>query len=263
MRGLWALVRKELRSLFQSPIAYVVLTAFISLNGVYFFQNLLQYNRELFIYGARTMGGAFESGTIPLRVNILDMVFLPMASDMSLILLALLPLLTMRVFAEERAQGTDELLLTTPLRPWKIAAAKHAATYFFVVLMLASSALYPAVAISKENLGLGHLVSLYVGQLGYGLSLAAIGLACSSLTQSQIVAAVLAYAIPFVIYDFAWVEPLITEPIAQVLSEIELRSHFDRFARGFIELRHAVYFGGTVLIGYVVSLTSLELGRAR
>ncbi len=263
MRGLWALVRKELRSLFQSPIAYVVLTAFISLNGVYFFQNLLQYNRELFIYGARTMGGAFESGTIPLRVNILDMVFLPMASDMSLILLALLPLLTMRVFAEERAQGTDELLLTTPLRPWKIAAAKHASTYFFVVLMLASSALYPAVAISKENLGLGHLVSLYVGQLGYGLSLAAIGFACSSLTQSQIVAAVLAYAIPFVIYDFAWIEPLITEPIAQVLSEIELRSHFDRFARGFIELRHAVYFGGTVLVGYVVSLTSLELGRAR
>ncbi len=263
MRGLWALFRKELRSLFQSPIAYVVLTAFISLNGVYFFQNLLQYNRELFVYGARTMGGAFETGTIPLRVNILDMVFLPMASDMSLILLALLPLLTMRVFAEERAQGTDELLLTTPLRPWKIAAAKHAATYFFIVLMLASSALYPAVAISKENLGLGHLVSLYVGQLGYGLSLAAIGLACSSLTQSQIVAAVLAYAIPFVIYDFAWIEPLITEPIAQVLSEIELRSRFDRFARGFIELRHGVYFGGTILLGYVVSLTSLELGRAR
>ncbi len=115
----------------------------------------------------------------------------------------------------------------------------------------------------KENLGLAHLVSLYVGQLGYGLSLAAIGLACSSLTQSQIVAAVLAYAIPFVIYDFAWIEPLITEPIALVLSEIELRSHFDRFARGFIELRHAVYFGGTVLVGYVVSLTSLELGRAR
>ncbi len=263
MRGLWALVRKELRTLFQSPIAYVVLTAFISLNGVYFFQNLLQYNRELFVYAARTMGGALETGTIPLHVNVLDLVFLPMASDMSLILLALVPLLTMRVFAEERAQGTDELLLTTPLHPWQIAVAKHLACYAFVVLMLATSAFYPAVAISKENLGLGHLAALYLGQLGYGLSLAAIGLACSSLTQSQIVAAVLAYAIPFVFYDFAWIEPLVSEPIARVLAELELASRFDRFARGFVELRHAVYFGGAVALGYVVSLASLELGRAR
>jgi ABC-2 type transport system permease protein len=262
-RRLWALFRKELRSLFSSPIAYVVLTAFLSLNGVYFFQNLVHYNQLLFVYGARTMGGTIEAGTIPRQVNVLEHVFLPMANDMSLILLVLVPLVTMRVFAEERAQGTDELLLTTPLRTWEVTIAKHLACYTFVFLMLATSALYPAVAISKENLGVGHLVALYAGQLGYGLALAAIGLACSSLTRSQIVAAVLAYAIPFVIYDFAWIQPVITESIARVLEEIALRSHFERFARGFLELRHGVYFLGVLALGYTVSLASLELGRAR
>jgi ABC-2 type transport system permease protein len=262
-RRLWALFRKELRTLFHSPTAYIVLTAFLILNGVYFFQNLIDYNRELFVYGVQSMGGSIETGTIPLRVNVLREVFLPMAGDMSLILLALVPLLTMRVFAEERAQGTDELLLTTPLRPWEAAAAKHLASYLFILLMLACSALYPAVAISKENLGIGHLVALYLGQLGYGLALASIGLACSSLTRSQIVAAVLAYAIPFVIYDFRWIEPLVTESIAEVLRQISLQGHFERFARGIIELRHGVYFLGTMILGYTVSLASLELGRAR
>jgi ABC-2 type transport system permease protein len=262
-RRLSALVRKELRTLFQSPIAYVVLTAFLSLNGVYFFQNLLHYNRLLFVYGVRRFGGELEAGTIPSSVSVLEEVFIPLANDMSLILLVLVPLLTMRVFAEERAQGTDELLLTTPIRTAEVAIAKHVACYLFVVLMLASSALYPAVAISKENLGVGYLVSLYLGQLGYGLSLAAIGLACSSLTRSQIVAAVLAYAIPFVLYDFQWIEPLVTERIAAALRYVELRSHFEEFARGIVELRHAVYFAGIVGLGYAVSHASLELGRAR
>lgn len=262
-RRLWALVRKELRTLFQSPIAYVVLTAFICLNGVYFFQNLLYYNRQLFVYGVRNLGGSIESGTIPLSVSVLQDVFIPLAGDMSLILLALIPLITMRVFAEERAQGTDELLLTTPLRPGEVAVAKHLACYVFVFIMIASSAIYPAVAISKENLGVGHLLALYLGQLGYGISLAAIGLACSSLTRSQIVAAVLAYAIPFVIYDFGWIEPVVSEPIARALAQVELRSHFEGFAHGIVELRHGLYFVGMILLGYTVSHASLELTRAR
>ncbi|MEE8557858.1 MAG: ABC transporter permease [Myxococcota bacterium] len=262
-RRLRALIRKELRALFQSPIAYVVLTAFLVLNGVYFFQNLIEYNRELFVYGVQRFGGSIETGTIPLSVNVLEHVFLPMASDMSLILLALVPLLTMRVFAEERAQGTDELLLTTPLRPWEIAAAKHLASYGFVLLMLAASAIYPAVAISKENLGVGQLVALYLGQLGYGLALAAIGLACSALSRSQIVAAVLAYAIPFVFYDFGWIEPVISESVAALLGEAELRAHFERFSRGVVEFRHGIYFLGIMLLGYTVSVASLDLGRAR
>ncbi len=261
---LWALLRKELRSLFASPIAYVVLTAFVSLSAIFFFQHVVTYNRLLFVFqGGAISGSGFDSGTLPRQLNILEEVFVPSSGDLSLLLLALIPLVTMRVFAEERAQGTDELLLTTPLRPWEVAFAKHAAAYIFVLLMLAVSAIFPAVAVEKGRLGLEHLVALYVGQLGYGVALAAIGLACSSLTHSQIVAAVLAYAIPFVLLDFGWLEPVVSENVGSFLRALALQNRFESFARGVLELRHAVYFAGFVAVGFTVSLMSLELGRAR
>ncbi len=261
---LWALFRKELRTLFASPIAYIVLTAFVTLSGVYFFQHLLSYNRLLFVFQSEAISGSsFDAGTIPLQVNSLNDLFITTSNDLSLFLLAVLPLVKMRVFAEERARGTDELLLTTSIRPWELALAKHVNTYLFVLLMLAVSAIYPAAVVVKSRLGMEHLLALYVGQLGYGMAVAAIGLACSSLTQSQIVAAVLAYAIPFLIIDFTWLHPLLSEGFATVLDELALQSHFDSFARGVIELRRGLYFGGIIALGFTISVGSMEFARAR
>jgi ABC-2 type transport system permease protein len=263
-RRVFALFRKELRSLFASPIAYVVLTAFVSLSAIFFFQHAVTYNRLLFVFqGADIGAGSFDPGTPPRQLNVLEEVFVPTSGDLSLLLLALVPLVTMRVFAEEKLAGTDELLLTTPLRPWEVAFAKHAACWLFVALMLGVSALFPAVAVEKGKLGLEHLLALYTGMLGYGVALAGIGLACSSLTQSQIVAAVLAYAIPFVLLDFGWIEPVASEGLAALLATLALQERFESFARGLIELRHLLYFGALALAGWVVSLASLELGRAR
>lgn len=261
---LGALFRKELRTLFASPVAYIVLTAYVALTGVYFFQHLLNYNRLLFVFQSEGIGTkSFDSGTIPAQVNSLNELFIPAANDFSLFLLAVLPLVTMRVFAEERAQGTDELLLTTPLRSWEVVCAKHGTTYLFVMLMLGASAIFPAIVVTRSALGLEHLAALYIGQLSYGVALAAIGLACSSLTASQIIAAILAYAIPFVLLDFAWLEPTLSEGAATILREVAIQGHLDSFTRGVVELRHQVYFSGLVLLGLVVSMASLELMRAR
>ena len=146
---LGALFRKELRTLFASPVAYIVLTAYVALTGVYFFQHLLNYNRLLFVFQSEGIGTkSFDSGTIPAQVNSLNELFIPAANDFSLFLLAVLPLVTMRVFAEERAQGTDELLLTTPLRSWEVVCAKHGTTYLFVMLMLGASAIFPCSTLS-------------------------------------------------------------------------------------------------------------------
>lgn len=261
---LGALLGKELHSLFASPIAYVVLTAFVSLSAIFFFQHVVTYNRLLFVFQGQAIGmGGFDAGTPPRQLNILEEVFIPSSGDLSLLLLALIPLITMRVFAEEKATGTDELLLTLPIRPWELAVAKHASTYLFVCLLLATSAVFPAVAIEKGRLGLEHLFALYMGQLGYGVALAAIGLACSSLTRSQIVAAVLAYAIPFVLLDFGWLEPMLSDGVASFLRQLSLQARFESFARGVLELRHVIYFAGLTGIGFAVSLASIQLGRAR
>jgi ABC-2 type transport system permease protein len=263
-RRLSALLRKELRTMFASPMAYIVLTAFVSLSGVYFFQHLISYNQLLFAFQSEGIGATtFDQGTVPLQINTLNELFLPFAGDLHLFLLAVIPLITMRVFAEERATGTYELLLTTPIRTWEVAVAKHAATYLFVMLLLAVSAIYPAVVATKSQLGMLHLGALYVGQLGYGIAIAAIGLACSSLTRSQVVAAIVAYAVPFILLDFAWLEPMLSESVALVLREATIQSHLDHFARGVLELRHGVYFASLTAVGLVVSIASLELVRAR
>lgn len=263
-RRLLALCRKELHALFASPIAYAVLTAYVALTSVYFFQHLLSYNRLLFVFQGEGIGTqSFDRGTVPLQVNSLEELFIPAANDFSLFLLAVLPLVTMRVFAEERANGTDELLLTTPLRAWEIALAKHGATYFFVTLMLAVSALYPAIVVVRGRLGIEHLLALYAGQVSFGVAIAAIGLACSSLTRSQIVAAVVAYAIPFVLLDFAWLEPMLSEQAALVLREVAIQGHLDAFTRGVIEARHQIYFAGLTALGLTVSIAAIDLARAR
>ena len=264
MRRLRAVFRKELRTLFASPVAYVVLCAYTCLTGVFFFQHLIHYNRLLFVFHGEAIGAAsFERGTVPAQINSLNELFIPAANDFSLFLLAVLPLVTMRVFAEERAQGTDELLLSTPLRTWELALAKHGATYFFLTLLLAVSALYPAIVVTRSHLGLEHLLALYTGQLAFGTAIAAIGLACSSFTRSQLVAAIVAYAIPFVLLDFGWLEPALSEPVARVLREVAIQGHLSSFTRGVIELRHLVYFAGLAVLGITASIASLDLGRAR
>jgi ABC-2 type transport system permease protein len=263
-RRIAALLRKELRSLFASPIAYVVLTAFVSLSAIFFFQHAVTYNRLLFVFQGADIGTtSFDPGTPPRQLNVLEEVFVPTSGDLSLLLLILIPLVTMRVFAEERQQGTDELLLTTPLRPWELALAKHAACSLYVLGMVAVSALLPAVAVQKGGLGLEHLAALYIGMCSYGISLAAIGLACSSLTRSQLVAAVLAFSVPFILLDFGWIEPITSEGIGSVLRALSLQDRFESFARGLVELRHLVYFGALAAAGFVTSLASVELGRVR
>jgi ABC-2 type transport system permease protein len=263
-RRVWALARKEMRQLFASPIAYVVLTVFVALTGIYFFQHLVSYNQLLFVYQSEGMtGGGFDQGTVPSQINVLNEVFVPSAEDFGLFLLVVLPLLTMRVFSEERANGTDELLLTSELRPWEIALAKHGVTYLFVMLLLAGSAIYPAVVVLRGGLGFEHLVALYSGQLFYGCAVASLGLACSSFTSSQIVAAVLGYAIPFILLDFAWLSNAVSEQVAAILREAALLTHYGSFARGVIELRNVVYFAGITALGWLASVASLELLRAR
>ena len=117
--------------------------------------------------------------------------------------------------------------------------------------------------VARSGLGFEHLFALYVGQLCYGCAIASIGLACSSFTASQIVAAVLGYAIPFVLLDFAWLTNTVSEEVANRLKEIALLSHYGAFPRGVIELSEVAYYFGIAFLGWLASVTSLELGRAR
>ena len=196
MTPLVALVRKELAVLFGSPMAWLTLASIGLVTALLFFDNLRIYNQILFLYATTTMGG-FESDTVPAYVNLRDQVFLPVMETLALTLVGLVP------------------LATTLLTPAQIVAGKLVATYAFVALALALSFVYPATSIVRSGLGLGHLLAVYVGLFALGIALASVGLACSAFATSQLVAAISAYAVAFVLYDFRWMAQFLPERAAE------------------------------------------------
>jgi ABC-2 type transport system permease protein len=257
-----ALVRKELTVLFGSPMAYVTLTMVGLITALVYFDHLRIYNQILFLYSTTTMGG-FESDTIPPYVNLRDQVFLPVMEQLAIMLIGLVPLATMRVFAEERAHGTDELLLSTQLSPNQIVLGKFSSTLLFVGLMLAVSFVYPATSLLRAQLGLQHLISVYLGLFGLGIALASIGLVCSAFAKSQLVAAISAYATAFVFYDFTWTSDFVSERVVAFLDGLSLHARFGSFAEGLVSLADVAYFAGVALVALALLRLSLDVTRVR
>ena len=241
MTAFFALVRKECAVLFASPIAYGVLTTVAVLTSILFFEHLRLYNQQLFLYASSNMGG-FDSDSIPDYINLRDTVFLPVMEQLGLTLLMPIPLITMRVFARERAHGTDELLLTSGLSRTQIVGAKFLVTYGFVVLMMITSFIYPASAIVQAGLGFGPLVSVFIGLVLLGTGFASVGLVCSALTGSQVLAASTTVGAAYVLYDLGWAQGLVGAQAAAVFDALAMRDHFVHFADGFVGLPDLVYF---------------------
>jgi ABC-2 type transport system permease protein len=238
-----ALLRKELAVLFGAPLAYVALTLVVLVTALIFFDHLRLYNQTLFLYSSATMGG-FDLDAVPDYVNLRDTVFFPVMETLGITLIGLVPLVTMRVFAEERARGTDELLLTTALTPGRIVLAKFAATYLFVVLMMAASFVYPAMAVVQGGLGVSTLAAVFLGLTLHAVALASIGLACSAWTASQLVAAVAGWAVGFVIWDFEWVKSFrfVGETGSRLLDALSLHLRYGSFSEGLVNVGNLAYF---------------------
>jgi ABC-2 type transport system permease protein len=256
-----ALVRKELAVLFGAPLAWLTMAGVALVTALLFFDHLRIYNQILFLYSSSTMGG-FGTDTIPIYVNLRDQVFLPVMETLALTLIGLVPLVTMRVFAEERARGTDELLATTRLTPGEIVVGKFAATYGFVALLMALSFVYPAASIVRAGLGLPHLLAVYAGLFALGIALASIGLVCSSFTASQLLAAISAYAVAFVLYDFRWTTQFLPEDVAAAIDPLSLHLRFGAFAEGLVRAQDVAYFAGYVLVALALARLAWDQQRA-
>ena len=260
MTPLRALIRKEFASLFGSPTAYLTLTMVALVTALIFFDHLRIYNQILFVFATTTMGG-FETGAIPDYINLWDTVFFPVMDTLGLTLIGAVPLVTMRVFSEERLRGTDELLISTHLTPSKIVLGKFIVTFLFVVLMMVVSFIYPATAIEEGGLGIQHLAAVFVGLTLHGVAIAAIGLTCSAFTSSQLIAAVSGWALAFVLWDFSWANAFVSEGTAQFLETLALHPRYGSFAEGFVSLANVLYFAGIALIGMAVARFSFDLRR--
>jgi ABC-2 type transport system permease protein len=223
-----ALFRKELRSYFVSPLLYVAAAVFFCLCGFFFYTQLIYFVQ--YGFGINIIGGfwvAFLAGA-PYSV--------------ATVLLVVMPLLTMRSFAEEKKLGTIEILLTYPLRDGTIIAAKYAACASVLLILLAGTLVYPVLLLRLQPLPWLPLVSGYLGLLLLGLSFIACGLFISSLTESQVVAALGTLGVLLLAWVVTWNEAAASPLVLRVLARLAMFDRFERFAQGVIDAGDLGYF---------------------
>ncbi len=244
MRHVGAIAGRELRSIFSTPVAYVMFSVYLVFSGFAFFLSLTGF------LSAIQQIQAFQRFDLLDQFNLNTSVIEPSLGIFSFVFLMLIPLLTMRVFAEERASGTIELLLTSPLTVWEIVLGKYLAILGVLVMLVGLSALYPALLFYFGSPG-PELLPTLAGLMGlflYGAAFAAIGCLISSLTRSQISAALVTFVaglILFLIDYFA--EVSLQGTSQQVVRYLGLRVHFDELVSGVVKTDDLVYFGVVVV----------------
>ncbi len=261
MRGVGMLVRKELAELFASPIAYLALTAMALAMSLFFLDNLKAFNTQIMMLETRSPFDSITAGVIPPQMNLFEQVLLPTVTQTALVLLAIVPLITMGVFCEERTRRTDELLLTLPLGEGRIVAGKFLATFLFLVAVVALTELFPAVSAAYAGIDPGPILASCVGLLLLAFALAAIGLLCSALATNQLVAALAAYAVSSALFDLGWLTDFTGDTADRVLLFLSLADHLVGFPRGVIQLSDIVFFVALVLLGFLLARVSLILQR--
>jgi len=251
----WPVFKKELRLYFTSPIAYVVCFIFLVISG-YFFSSLFAFFNLISLQSAMNPALARD-------LNVTEGVIRPLFSNIGVILLFLMPILTMRLFAEEKRSGTIELLLTYPVRDGEVIVGKYVAALALYLLMLALTALYPGLVAVFVSLDPGPLISGYLGLFLLGATFLAIGVLASSLTENQIVAAFANFGALLVFWVVGWSADLAGPVWGKLLSHLSILEHFESFARGIIDTKDVIYYLNFTILCLFLTLRSLESKRWR
>ena len=241
--GVYYIFQRELRSYFQSFIAYALIAVFLLLAGYFFYSDLIMYVMWSFS-----------------KVNfrkIWEFYF----NDVRYLLMLTIPLLTMRLFAEEKKLGTIELLWTYPIRDWELLAGKFLASLFFLFLMLAFTTVYPIITHILYDIDIAPLSAGYLGLFLLGSSFIACGILISSLTENQIVAALGTYGVLLMFWFLTWNEAIANEKVVNILLNISLFDRLLTFTRGAIDLRDVIFFLN--FHGFFIFLTMLSLSTRK
>jgi len=245
VRNILTIAGRELRSIFVSPIAYVVMTGFLLLGGWFFFNLLARFNFLV------TMYSSFQGGAEAMeRLNVNEFVIAPLLHNLSVVLVILVPMITMRSFAEEKRAGTYELLLTSPIATWEIVIGKFLGAACFIAVMVGLTTIYGVILSIYGNPEVGLMVSGYLGLFLLALTFVTIGLFASSLTENQIIAAVTGLVMLLLLFVIAWPADNAGETVGGVLRYVSVTEHFAEMIKGVIDTKSLVYFA-TMIVGWM------------
>jgi ABC-2 type transport system permease protein len=254
MRNIWIICRKELQSYFVSPVAYLLLTMFAIIFGFFFWNSVGYFN--MVGLESQMRGQAF-----PMSVN--EYVIRPLLSNVSVIGLFFIPMITMRLFAEEKRIGTIELLATSPIRDMEIIIGKWLSAVILYGALLLFTAINFAFLFRYGNPDWKPLAIGYLGLMLQAGGLLAIGTFISTLTKNQIIAGAATFGVCLLLWVLEWVAGYETAAWAKVLAYMSVVTHFESFSKGILDTKDAVFYVSVIFLGLFLTSRAMESLRWR
>ncbi|HOO13768.1 MAG TPA: ABC transporter permease subunit [Candidatus Marinimicrobia bacterium] len=254
MSNLLAIYKRDLKGYFFSPIAYVVIGLFLLVNGIFFYvllSSFLEYSYAVMI----------QRQGYPINVNLL--MIRPFFQNMSVIVLFVIPMITMRSFSEEKKSGTMELLLTSPVTNWQLILGKFLASFTLYFVMVMVTFLFMVFLLIWGNPSLVPILISYLGILLMGLVLVALGNFISSLTENQIVAAVGTFGATMFLWVIGFAGDFAGKVFGEIFKYLSIVNHFDDFSKGVFDTNHLVYYLSLTFLMLFFTYQSIESSKWR
>jgi len=254
MRNILVIFKKELKSYFPSPIAYLLLAIFAVIFGFFFYSAT-----RLFVLQGMQM--QMMGRGMPMDVN--EYVIRPLLSNASVIGLFLIPMITMRLYAEEKRSGTIELLMTSPVRDLEIVLGKWLAALVLYLSILGISGINIAILYTFGHPDPKPILVGYLGLLLQGGCLLAIGIFISTMTKNQIIAGGATFAVCLMLWVLDWVSAYDQSAWAKVVSYLSVVTHFEPFSKGVIDSKDVIFYLSMIFFGLFLTTRSVESLRWR
>ena len=254
MRNIVLICRKELKSYFASPIAYLLMAFFGLIFGFGFWTATRDFYR--FSFQAQMMGQSQ-----PMNVN--DQIIRPLLQFSATIALFLIPMITMRLFAEEKRTGTIELLLTSPVKDMEIILGKWFGAVLLYMCVLGMSALNVAMLFAWGKPDLKPVLVSYLGLLLQGGVLLAVGEFISTTTKNQIIAGGVTFFVCLLLWLLSWFTAFDSGAGASVINYLSIVTHFENFSKGVLDTKDIVFYLSMIFFGLFITARAMESLRWR
>ncbi|HTB58610.1 MAG TPA: ABC transporter permease subunit [Polyangia bacterium] len=226
--------RREIRTYFNSPVAYIVVPVFVIITGYLFFT-------QLFLEKQADMRGFF---------NIMPLLFMFM-----------IPAITMRLLADEKSSGTLELLITMPVRDWEVVVGKFLAAMALLCTAIGLTLVFAITVKSLGPLDRGPAIGGYLGLVLMGGAYVAIGVMASALTRNSIISFIVAFAISFALYLLGRLTQFLPQALQKLVAYLSIDGHFENVGRGVIDTRDLIYYFSVMVVCLLIATLSLESRR--
>lgn len=254
MSNILIICRKELKSYFASPIAYLLMAFFALIFGFGFYTATRDFVR--FSFQSQMMGR-----NMPMNVN--EQVIRPLLGFASTVSLFLIPMITMRLFAEEKRSGTIELLLTSPIRDIEIIIGKWLGAMMLYICVLGMSVLNVMMLFAWGKPDFKPVLVAYLGLILQGGTLLAIGAFISTTTKNQIIAGGVTFFVCLLLWLLSWFTAFDNSGALQVINYLSIVTHFENFSKGVLDSKDVVFYLSMIFFGLFITSRSMESLRWR